>query len=115
MNNQHIYLRGVSTLDSGHTPIIVLDGIIIDAQTYRNMDPNAITAIEVLDNKAAVALYGSRASSGVIILSSKQKTTLNQLLAMPLPDTPMASMPGGVLAGNSIRKNFRDYAFGSPG
>ncbi|GIL22895.1 MAG: hypothetical protein BroJett042_14080 [Bacteroidota bacterium] len=113
-NNQHIYLRGVSTLDSGHTPIIVLDGIIIDAQTYRNMDPNAITAIEVLDNKAAVALYGSRASGGVIILSSKQKTTLNQLLAMPLPGTPMASMPEGVLPGNSIRKNFRDYAFWQP-
>ncbi len=112
--SSRIYLRGVSSLDNGNHPLIVMDGKIIDADEYRKMNPNGITAIEVLKGDVAVGLYGSRASGGVILISSQPGATTQQLLSTPLPEVVPPAMPEGFLPGNSIRKNFRDYAFWKP-
>lgn len=112
--NQQIYVRGVSTINSGNNPIIVLDGKIIDAATYQDLDPNFFSAIEVLNGEQATGLYGSRASDGVILLSTKKGTTIQQLLSSPLPEPVTVGVPDESLPGNSIRKNFRDYAFWKP-
>jgi TonB-dependent SusC/RagA subfamily outer membrane receptor len=112
--NQQIYVRGVSTIDNGNSPIIVLDGKIIDAAAYKDLDPNLFSAIEVLKGEQAASLYGSRASGGVILISTKEGTTTQQLLSTPLPEPVVFGMPDESLPGNSIRKNFRDYAFWKP-
>lgn len=111
--NQQIYIRGASSINSGNNPLIVLDGKIIDASAYKNLDPNLLSAIEVLNSAQATAIYGSRASGGVILLSTKKGVTSQQLLSAPLPE-PSFAMPEGSLPGNSIRKNFRDDAFWKP-
>ncbi len=112
--NQEIYIRGNSSIDSGNNPLIVLDGVVIDASAYKDLDPSLLTAIEVLNNAQATALYGSRAAGGVILLSTKKGVTAQQLLSAPLPESVQMAMPTERLPGNSIRKNFRDNAFWKP-
>lgn len=111
--NQQIYIRGTSSIDNGNNPLIVLDGKIIDASTYKNLDPSLLSAIEVLNSTQATDIYGLRGSGGVILLSTKKGVTAQQLLNTPLPE-PTLAMPEGSLPGNSIRKNFRDDAFWKP-
>ncbi|MBN8576139.1 MAG: carboxypeptidase-like regulatory domain-containing protein [Cytophagales bacterium] len=113
-SNQQIFIRGVSTINSGGNPIIVIDGKIIDAATYKDLDPTSFTAIEVLTGDEGRELYGSRAAGGVIVLSTKKGITIQQLLGAPLPEPFVPGIPDESVPGNSIRKNFRDYAFWKP-
>lgn len=53
-------------------PLFVLDGIIgVDIQTIVDIDPNQISSITLLKDAAAMVIYGSRASNGVIVVETK--------------------------------------------
>jgi TonB-dependent SusC/RagA subfamily outer membrane receptor len=66
-----IVLRGVSSLnDTGETMYIV-DGKIIDTNTYSKIPENSIKNIEVLKGEKGQALYGVRATNGVIVVTTK--------------------------------------------
>ncbi len=81
-----IQIRGVSSLGSGE-PLIVVDGIpysnpLINTSNpysgggtygsgFNNIDPNDIEDISILKGAAASALYGSRASNGVVMITTK--------------------------------------------
>jgi iron complex outermembrane receptor protein len=65
-----IRLRGLSTLGANTSPLIVIDGQIgVDINT---VDPNDIQSIDVLKDAASAAIYGTRGSSGVIIITTKK-------------------------------------------
>ena len=63
-----INIRGIGTL-GGTDPMIVVDGII---SSMDNINPNDIDNISVLKDAASAAIYGSRASNGVILISTKK-------------------------------------------
>lgn len=63
-----IRLRGVSTFGANTSPLIVLDGV--PGADLSNVDPNDIASIDVLKDASAAAIYGARASSGVIIITT---------------------------------------------
>jgi len=66
----NIRLRGLSTLGAGTSPLVVVDGQIgIDINT---IDPNDIQSIDVLKDAASAAIYGTRGSAGVIIVTTKR-------------------------------------------
>ena len=65
-----IRLRGISTVGSNQSPLIVIDGVI--GASLKNIDPNDIQSISVLKDGSAAAIYGSRGSSGVIIVTTKK-------------------------------------------
>lgn len=65
-----IRIRGNSSVNADSGPLIVVDGII--GGTY---NPNDIDNITVLKDAAAVALYGSRANAGVVVITTKRGTT----------------------------------------
>jgi len=65
-----IRLRGLSTVGANTQPLIVIDGII--GASLDNVDPNDIAEINVLKDGSAAAIYGSRGSSGVIIVTTKK-------------------------------------------
>lgn len=74
-----VRLRGVSTFGANAEPLVVLDGVIggsLDA-----VDPNDIASIDVLKDGSAAAIYGTRGSSGVILVTTKRgesgKTTFD--------------------------------------
>ncbi|MDP5158957.1 MAG: SusC/RagA family TonB-linked outer membrane protein [Flaviramulus sp.] len=64
-----IRLRGISTVGANSQPLIVIDGII--GASLNNIDPADIESMTVLKDGSAAAIYGSRGSSGVIIVTTK--------------------------------------------
>ncbi len=72
-----IRLRGLSTVGANVQPLVVVDGII--GASLQNVDPNDIETISVLKDGSAAAIYGSRGSSGVIIVTTKKGTASDQL------------------------------------
>lgn len=86
-SSTRIQLRGATSLNGDNQPLIVVDGIPIDNSSLQNSDnlnrqvdagnrandinPDDIESIEVLKGPAAAVLYGSRASNGAIIITTK--------------------------------------------
>tara|TARA_Y100000385_G_scaffold291930_1_gene374144 strand:+ start:3295 stop:6264 length:2970 start_codon:yes stop_codon:yes gene_type:complete len=64
-----IRLRGISTVGANTEPLVVVDGIV--GASLDNVDPNDIAEINVLKDGSAAAIYGSRGSSGVILVTTK--------------------------------------------
>ena len=76
-----IRIRGGSSLNSSNDPLIVIDNVPIDnnsaagsANLLNTINPNDIESISILKDASATALYGSRASNGVIIVTTKKGT-----------------------------------------
>jgi TonB-linked SusC/RagA family outer membrane protein len=65
-----IRLRGLSTFGANIQPLIIIDGAI--GASLANVDPLDIESIDVLKDGSAAAIYGTRASSGVIIITTKR-------------------------------------------
>lgn len=65
-----IRLRGISTVGANTEPLVVVDGVI--GASLDNVDPNDIESVNVLKDGSASAIYGSRGSSGVIIVTTKK-------------------------------------------
>ena len=51
-------------------PVFILDGYEVEVQKIYDMDPNRIASITILKDAAATAMYGSRASNGVIVVET---------------------------------------------
>ena len=72
-----VQIRGINSL-SGNEPLYVVDGIAMSGQTSSNtsvlagINPDDITNIEVLKDASATAIYGSRASNGVVLITTKR-------------------------------------------
>ncbi len=68
-----IRLRGLSTIGANTEPLIVVDGVA--GASFQNVDPNDIQSIEVLKDASAAAIYGTRGSNGVILITTKTGDT----------------------------------------
>lgn len=65
-----IQLRGVSSRDAGLGPLVVVNGV--PGGVLENINQNDIESIDVLKGGAASAIYGTRGSNGVIIVTTKK-------------------------------------------
>ncbi len=65
----NIRLRGISTFGSNTQPLLILDGIVVD--NFDAVDPQDIESFSVLKDASAAAIYGTRASNGVILIKTK--------------------------------------------
>ncbi|WP_373520250.1 SusC/RagA family TonB-linked outer membrane protein [Aquiflexum sp.] len=66
-------LRGISTIGANAEPLVVIDGVI--GGSLSTVDPNDIESIDVLKDGSAAAIYGTRGSSGVILITTKTGKT----------------------------------------
>lgn len=80
-----VSVRGIGSLNAGNEPLYVVDGVILattsgDSGIYKagesmsglaTVNPSDIESIEVLKDAASAAIYGSRATNGVIIITTK--------------------------------------------
>ena len=74
-----IRIRGGSSLNASNDPLIVIDGLAMDHQGIKGasnalsmVNPNDIESFTVLKDASATAIYGSRGSNGVIIITTKK-------------------------------------------
>lgn len=90
-----IRIRGGASLNASNDPLIVIDGVPVEsngiagsANLLNTINPDDIESMSVLKDASATALYGSRASNGVIIITTKKGTkgkprfNYNTLLSM---------------------------------
>ncbi|MGO4288218.1 SusC/RagA family TonB-linked outer membrane protein [Chitinophaga sp. RAB17] len=83
----NIRIRGVNSISNSSQPLIIIDGIPMNTSANLNtfnsgnstrynpladINPNDIETVDVLKDAAATALYGSRASAGVIVITTKR-------------------------------------------
>ena len=66
----NIRVRGISTVGANVAPLVVVDGII--GASLDNVDPADIESMDILKDGSAAAIYGSRGSSGVIIVTTRK-------------------------------------------
>ena len=78
-SGNRIRIRGGASLSATNDPLIVLDGVPLDvggisgaSDVLSTLNPNDIESMNVLKDASATAIYGSRASNGVIIITSKK-------------------------------------------
>ncbi|SDM46575.1 iron complex outermembrane recepter protein [Catalinimonas alkaloidigena] len=76
---QNVIIRGVGSLRSGTQPLYVVDGFLLDNSSQglgtnplNFLNPNDIESIDVLKDASATAVYGSRASNGVVVITTKK-------------------------------------------
>jgi TonB-linked SusC/RagA family outer membrane protein len=67
-----VVLRGQRSLLGNNQALIVLDNVVVPNSVLGNLNPDDIDNIEVLNGASAVALYGSEASNGALIITTKK-------------------------------------------
>lgn len=80
-----VRIRGASSITGGNDPLYVIDGVPVNTSNYNgvsggavagnplsSISPNDIESMEVLKDAASAAIYGSRASNGVILITTKR-------------------------------------------
>ena len=80
---EKVSIRGASSIQAGNDPLYVVDGVILDATNANAynfgeamsplavLNTNDIESIEILKDAASAAIYGSRASNGVVVITTK--------------------------------------------
>jgi TonB-linked SusC/RagA family outer membrane protein len=111
-----IRIRGESSLSASNDPLIIIDGVPVDnggVSGGRNplsiINPNDIESMTVLKDASATAIYGNRASAGVILITTKKGK---------LGDAVRIGYTGNVSFGNAINRvdvlsadEYRDAVF----
>ncbi len=78
-SGSNILIRGGSSLSASNAPLIIIDGVPVDNTTIAGasnplslINPNDIESISILKDASSTAIYGVRASNGVIIVTTKK-------------------------------------------
>ncbi len=64
-----IRIRGANSINGNNDPLYVIDGFV--GADYRNVNPTDIETIQVLKDASSTAIYGSRGSNGVVLITTK--------------------------------------------
>tara|TARA_B100001175_G_scaffold117605_1_gene99851 strand:+ start:15916 stop:18942 length:3027 start_codon:yes stop_codon:yes gene_type:complete len=70
--NSLINLRGVSSISGNTEPLFIIDGVPVDEDNFRSLNPNDIASLSVLKDAGATSIYGNRGANGVIIIKTKR-------------------------------------------
>jgi len=90
-------IRGAASLSGGNQPLIVVDGLPLAGDIVNLVNPEDIESFSVLKDAGATALYGSRASNGVILITTRQgkvgKTSVSANAYYGLQSVPKRGRP----------------------
>lgn len=68
----NIIIRGTGSILGGTSPLYIVDGIQVEEGVFQGINPNDFASMDVLRDAAGTALYGSRGSAGVIVVTTKR-------------------------------------------
>jgi TonB-linked SusC/RagA family outer membrane protein len=114
--SNNIVLRGYSSITGNNQPLIVIDGVVVDnsdaqssgsttggyggfdyGNAAQSINPNNIKSVSVLKGPSAAALYGSRASNGVIQITTKDGATTEGEIGVSFSSSVTAQDPYGFM------------------
>lgn len=113
-----IRIRGGASLNSSNDPLIVIDGVPVDNRGIAGVsnplsviNPNDIESFSILKDASAAAIYGSRASNGVIIITTKKGSAGGKLKVNINSIQSVSNKTGivDVLTGDEYRTAFTQY------
>ena len=67
-----IIIRGANSITQSNSPLYVIDGFPVESSLSSVVDPSDIESMEILKDASSTAIYGSRGSNGVILITTKQ-------------------------------------------
>ncbi|MCE6991486.1 TonB-dependent receptor [Dyadobacter sp. CY323] len=67
-----IKVRGFGSISAGNSPLIVVDGNIVGASIFSTLNPTDIESMDVLKDASSTAIYGSKGSNGVMLITTKR-------------------------------------------
>ena len=67
-----IIIRGQGSINGEIEPLFVVDGIFVDRDNFRSINPNDVATFTVLKDGAAAGIYGNRGANGAIIITTKK-------------------------------------------
>ncbi len=70
-SNMEIEIRGTNSITGSSSPLVIIDGVEGDMSMFSSLNPSIIEKVDVLKDASATAVYGSRGSNGVIIITTK--------------------------------------------
>lgn len=117
-----ITLRGARSINGNNNALIVLDGVPIPNGTLNSINPNDVEDVTVLKGSSASALYGSEASNGALIITTKRGSSSNKpkiTYANSFQINKVAYFPNiqtkfGPYGGETVADGFRDPNTGFP-
>lgn len=68
----NITIRGTRSISAENTPLYVIDGSVSSSEEFSTLSAESIESIEILKDAASQAIYGARASDGVILVTTKR-------------------------------------------
>ncbi|MBW1654868.1 vWA domain-containing protein [Flavobacterium quisquiliarum] len=91
-----IAIRGTATVSPKNEPLYIIDGLPAKANQMAKINPNDIDNVSVLKDQSATSIYGSKASNGVVVISTKNNLYKNlsekeldqKLNILPIPAEP---------------------------
>lgn len=70
--NTSVLLRGLGSINGNSEPLYVVDGVMMNVDNFRSLNPNDIETVSVLKDAGATAIYGNRGSNGVIVIKTRR-------------------------------------------
>ncbi|MNK01455.1 Ferrienterobactin receptor precursor [compost metagenome] len=70
--NSTVILRGYGSINGNIEPLYVIDGVPLNSDNFRSINPNDIESLSVLKDAGATSIYGNRGANGVIIVKTKR-------------------------------------------
>ena len=65
-------IRGTNSINSGTSPLFILDGMPISSSDFNAISPNDIESVSVLKDASSTSIYGARAANGVVVITTKR-------------------------------------------
>lgn len=65
-------IRGTNSINSGTSPLFILDGVPISSSDFNTISPGDIESISVLKDASSTSIYGARAANGVVVITTKR-------------------------------------------
>ncbi len=101
---ESVVIRGMPGVQQGDKSVLyIIDGVPVDEATFKALDQSSIYEIATLKDANAKAIYGNRGANGVIIISTKEGVSANDLVLQEM-----------ALNNVQIRKDLKETAFFLP-
>ena len=71
-------IRGTNSINSGTSPLYILDGVAISASDFNTINPADIESMSVLKDASSTSIYGARAANGVIVITTKRGRNMDR-------------------------------------
>jgi TonB-linked SusC/RagA family outer membrane protein len=133
-----VAIRGISSINGNTEPLYVIDGVQIQGGGTANssnplagLNPNDIEDIQILQGPSATAIYGSRATNGVVLITTKRgkngdfkigynvqyniQTPPKKVEVMTLPQYAQMQIEYKAIAGGTVREELLDPSILGPG